>query len=255
MAAFGSLTASRIVPVEDFGWMMCIGIGLGFFVSFTFFPAILMLLPMTPPRGLKIRELGITRVFSQLSQWHTKWILVVAVTWTGMVIWGLTNVSLDNRFIDYFKADTDINQGMRFIDAQLGGTVPFDVVLRFEPYEAFSTEEDDFFAEEDPDPYPQRYWFTRDKLDKIEAVHRHMEEFREVGKVLSLTSLEDLAREFTDGEPLSNLEIAAILDLLPDDLRAQLIDPYASPETGEVRLNARVIEDGAIQVGDTLKKV
>ena len=29
MAAFGSLTVSSIVPVEDFGWMMCIGLVLG----------------------------------------------------------------------------------------------------------------------------------------------------------------------------------------------------------------------------------
>ena len=200
-----------------------------------------MLLPMASASGLEIRELGMTRVFSQLARWRAGWVVAFASVWVGGVVYGLMAVSLDNRFIDYFKHDTDINQGMRFIDAKLGGTVPFDVVLKFAPFEDFAGE-DDFFAEEEP--YAERYWFTRDKLDKIETVHRYMVSRDEIGKVLSLTSLEDLARQFTDGEPLSSLEIVAVLDLLPERLRAELIQPYASPATGEVRLSARVIESG-----------
>ena len=36
IAAFGSLTVSGILPVEYFGWMMCIGIVVSFLVTFTF---------------------------------------------------------------------------------------------------------------------------------------------------------------------------------------------------------------------------
>lgn len=241
MAAFGSLTASQIVPVEDFGWMMCIGIAIGFFVSFSFFPAVLLLLPIPRGGGMPIRDLALTRVLSELARWRSSRVIGFALVWVAAAGFGLTAVSLDNRFIDYFKRDTDINQGMRFIDSKLGGTVPFDVILTFPRYEEISAE-DDFFAEQDT--YPERYWFTRDKLDKIETLHRYMESRDMVGKVLSLTSLEDLAREFTDGESLSNLELVAVLDVLPDALRAELIQPYASPQTGEVRLTARVVESG-----------
>ncbi|MGB5335897.1 MAG: MMPL family transporter, partial [Woeseiaceae bacterium] len=38
MVAFGSLVVSGIRPVIDFGWMMVIGIGIGFVFSFTLFP-------------------------------------------------------------------------------------------------------------------------------------------------------------------------------------------------------------------------
>ena len=51
MAAFGSLTASRIVPVEDFGLMMCIGVLFALLIAFTLFPAVLMLLPRGRPKG------------------------------------------------------------------------------------------------------------------------------------------------------------------------------------------------------------
>jgi predicted RND superfamily exporter protein len=253
IAAFGSLTASQIVPVEDFGWMMCIGIGIGFFASFTFFPAVLLLIGRGETRVLLKQELALTRVFSHMARWRSGLVVAVAVVWAAVAVVGLGMVSMENRFLDYFEEDTDINQGMRFVDAELGGTVPFDVVLSFAPYEEFPFEEfgdsDDEFAEDDffedeAETYPERYWFTRDKLDVVQQIHRYVESRPEVGKVVSLTSLEDLARQFVDGRELSNIEVAAILDVLPEKLRGELIQPYASPATGEMRINARVIESG-----------
>jgi len=243
IAAFGSLTASDILPVEDFGWMMCIGIGIGFVTSFTLFPALLLLMGRGVTQVLLTKELGVTRFFSSLARWRAGTVTVVAVIWAGVAAVGVSMVSMDNRFLDYFQDDTDINQGMRFVDAQLGGTVPFDVILRFAPFEEYVDPDEDFFADEE-ETYPERYWFTRDKLDVVQQVHRYVESRSEVGKVLSLTSLEDLAREFTGGEELTNIEVAAILELLPEDLRGELIRPYGSPHTGEMRINARVIESG-----------
>ncbi len=243
IAAFGSLTASRIVPVEDFGWMMCIGIGIGFVTSFSLFPAMLLLMGRGATQVIAPHELAVTRFFSHVARWRAGVVACVAVVWAVIAVVGLGMVSMDNRFIDYFQDDTDIHKGMSFVDANLGGTVPFDVLLRFGSYEAYVDFEDDFFAD-DEETYPERYWFTRDKLDVVRRVHRYVESRPEVGKVLSMTSLEDLALQFTDGEQLSNIEVAAILEVLPQDLRAELIHPYASPATGEMRISARVIESG-----------
>jgi len=245
IAAFGSLMASTIKPVEDFGWMMCLGISLGFVVMFLFFPAVLRLLPARPSNRSLGRELTLTRVLSHAARWRSGAIVAVALGATVLAVVGLNRVSLDNRFLEYFKEDTDIYQGMRFIDAELGGTVPFDVILEFAPWEEPAASEDDFFFEpEAEDAYPQRYWFTRDKLDRLTAVHRYLAEQPAVGKVMSLTALEDVARTFTDGNKLSSAQIAAILGALPEELRAELIAPYADPPSGRLRLNARVVESG-----------
>ncbi len=272
VAAFGSLMASSIVPVEDFGWMMCVGIVIGFVVTFFFYPSVLLLLPIGNPGISLNEELALTRVLSHNARWRPSMVVAAGAMLAVVAVYGVSRVSLDNKFIDYFKSDTEINAGMRFIDEYLGGTVPFDVVLNFAPYEPlsgagiFEDEDGDDFAEPAADEasaddfsddfgddfaddgvgdtYPQRYWFTRDKLDKVTAVHRYVEGRDEVGKVLSLTTLEDLAVEFTDGRPLSNLEIAGILGLLPEHLRPELIEPYANPEHGRFRINARVIESG-----------
>jgi len=264
MAAFGSLMASSIVPVEDFGWMMCIGILIGFVVTFFLYPSVLLLLPMGNPGVTLNEELALTRVLSHNARWRPSIVVIAGLGLSVVAFYGVSKVSLDNRFIDYFKADTEINAGMRFIDESLGGTVPFDVVLEFPVYEPLTDEgvfddEDDFaedasgeefvddfaeFSDGEVDAFPERYWFTRDKLDRVTHVHRYMESRPEIGKVMSLATMEDLAKQFTEGEPLSNIEIAGILGLLPPDLIPELVAPYAHPETGRLRINARVIESG-----------
>jgi predicted RND superfamily exporter protein len=43
--------------------------------------------------------------------------------------YGLANLTVENRFIDYFKSDTEIYQGMHEIDEKLGGTTPLDIII------------------------------------------------------------------------------------------------------------------------------
>jgi predicted RND superfamily exporter protein len=248
MAAFGSLTASGIVPVEDFGWMMCMGILLSFFATYTFFPAVLLLMKNEVPSGDTVRTNHFIRVLGELTRWHPVAIVVISSVLSVLAYIGIQKVSLDNRFAEYFDTETEIYQGMHYIDQQLGGTIPFDVVLSFPPFEdEVLDEDDDFFFEdeEEADPYPERYWFSRSMLDRLEKVHRYLAAAPQVGKVLSFTALEDFAREFNDGEKLSSLEIVAVLGAIPPHLHEQLIAPYASPRTGQLRLSGRIIESGS----------
>jgi predicted RND superfamily exporter protein len=43
--AFGSLMTSDIAPVVQFGWIMCVGIGVAFLVTYSFFAGVLVLIP------------------------------------------------------------------------------------------------------------------------------------------------------------------------------------------------------------------
>ena len=47
-----------------------------------------------------------------------------------------------------FDESTEIHQGMKFIDEELGGTTPIDLVFTL-PEEEISIDEDDFFFSED----------------------------------------------------------------------------------------------------------
>jgi len=249
IAAFGSLTVSGILPVEYFGWMMCIGIVVSFLVTFTFFPAVLLILPKGQPDSNLMEANHMIRGLGQIVQWNPWLVACLGVLMAVAAYFGIARVSLDNRFAEYFDTDTDIYQGMYYLDTKLGGTIPFDVVLTFPAFEAQPLAQDDdaeedIFASEEEDVYPERYWFSRNKLDTLEKMHRFLQSKTQVGKVLSLTALEDFARDFTDGRKLTTLEIVAILGALPADLHAEIIKPYADPASGQLRLSGRIIESG-----------
>jgi len=249
IAAFGSLTVSGILPVEYFGWMMCIGIVVSFVVTFTFFPAVLLVLPKGQPDSNLMEANHMIRGLGQMVQWNPWLVACLGVLMAVAAYFGIARVSLDNRFAEYFDTETDIYQGMYYLDTKLGGTIPFDVVLKFPAFEAQSFAQDDdaeedIFASDEEDQYPERYWFSRDKLDTLEKMHRFLDAKTQVGKVLSLTALEDFARGFTDGRKLTTLEIVAILGALPADLHAEIIRPFADPASGQMRLSGRIIESG-----------
>jgi len=241
--AFASLMFTDIVPVEDFGLLMSIGVFVSLFMTYTFFPGLLLWLS----KGKVSKTLGetpfITSCFSFLVTRYTSIILFISLLSMLVAAFGISKLSLDNRFIDYFKADTDIRQGMIDIDQRLGGTLPFDVILKFPPYMAEQVDaEDDFFNE--GEKYPERYWVTPDKLKTLTELQNYIESLEQTGKVISLSNLEKVAMDFTEGKPLDALQIAGVLGAVPEAIRAELIDPYFSPYSGELLISIRAMESG-----------
>ena len=64
----------------------------------------------------------------------------------------------------------------------------------------------------------------------------------EIGKVLSVASGIKVARELKDGEALSELDLALVKTMLPDDIKDNLLSSYISEDENQVRISARVIE-------------
>lgn len=249
IVAFGSLLTSDIVPVVDFGWIMCIGILISLLVTYSFFASVLMLLPKGAAASTLGRDWGFTRVLQNLALNRRGWLWALALLATLGSAVGVTKLELGNRFVEFFRSGTEIHDGMVFIDEHLGGTIPMDVVIGFPPFDgpAESGADDgfDIFAADGvEEAYPERYWFTPEKLGVIQQLHDYLEQRPEIGKVLSLGSLEKVARRFNDDEALNYVELTAVLGMVPDDVRESLIEPYASPEAGEMRISTRLHETG-----------
>ncbi len=246
MVAFASLLTSRIVPVEDFGMMMAIGVFVSLVVTYSFFPAALLLIGRGKPDPRLDTTLTVTTMLSRLARHRSGWVIGSGAVILIVSAVGISQLSLENRFIDYFKEDTEIRRGMMYIDQHLGGTVPFDVIVSFRPYEDQELDPDDdfFFEEEEEDEYPERYWFTPDKIAVVGALQRYLSEQPQVGTLTSLADLEAVGRQFNDGRALDALELAVVLGAVPQDIREQMIEPYASPHTGELRINGRIQESG-----------
>jgi len=242
VVAFASLMTSDIVPVMDFGWIMSVGIIIAFLVSYSFFAAVLLLLPKGEASRTLKHEPALTRWLSGLAVNKASVLLAFMLFSFLFAAVGINRLSLENRFVDYFRADTEIHKGLAFIDRHLGGTVPMDVILRLDPFEGQQLDESSDFFTDAADDYPERYWFTPAKIEYLEELHGFLEAQPAIGKVLSLYNLELIARDFNDGRPLGAVELVAALDAMPEDLRRELIDPYAMPQSGRLRVAIRLHE-------------
>ena len=64
---------------------------------------------------------------------------------------------------------------MKLIDDKLGGTTPLDVIVKFPDKETKKKTDDDFDSWDDEDKDDAKYWFTRNKIDKITKVHDYLD--------------------------------------------------------------------------------
>ena len=156
---------------------------------------------------------------------------------------GITKLEVENSFINYFDKETEIYKGMKKIDDDLGGTTPLNIILKFPPKIIESKDDDNEFSEWDEDidtnEQKSKYWFTRDKMDKILKVHDYLDSLPEIGKVLSFGSILRVAEDLNKKE-LQSLEIAVLYSKIPDEIKKEIILPYISVEKDEARINVRI---------------
>lgn len=272
MVAFGSLVSSGIVPVVDFGWMMTIGVAVALAVAFLLFPAVLMLLPPGKPSGTLGRNVDATEALGRVTaRGPVATVLVFSVLAAGAA-WGISRLTVENSFIDYFDAETEIYQGMSYVDEHLGGTTPLDVLLDFpaletepagggedpfgDPFEDPFAEADDGGSEGEEADGIDRYWFTPDKIALVEQAHAYLDAQPETGKVVSLATLHEIAKSFNDGRALDAAELAFVIGAVPEQFRESLLRPYASPDANQARISVRMIEsDRTLQRDAFLERV
>ncbi|MBU2954047.1 efflux RND transporter permease subunit [Marinobacter sp. F3R08] len=249
IVAFGSLTFSGIRPVIDFGWMMTLGLTVAFLITFIVFPSLLTLLP--PPLDSRVTSdrIPFTDHFARLTEHFGKTVLIGSALITVFCVVGLSRLTVENSFIDYFKSSTEIHQGMITIDNRLGGTTPLDVVITDAPPPESADTSDPFAS--DCDPFvedcgeAQEYrdtWYTYQKMAELEAVHEYLDGLPETGKVLSISTTLDILARINQGEPLDALELAFVPAAVPDDLQDTLLTPYISEEHDQARFSIRILE-------------
>ena len=242
MVAFASLIISDIRPIIDFGLLMVLSIFIAFSVSFVFFGSLASLMN----KNLKDTNIdyssGFTTWINSLVVRFKNIILLISLLGFIFSIVGINKLSVENKFIDYFKPSTEIYKGLSLIDKKLGGTAPLDIIISA-PENNF---ENDYESEDDFDDFGLEteqygYWFNSQNLSYLEEIHDYLEARPEIGKVLSVSSAIKLA-EIVKGNKLDDLELALLRKVLPEDINNQLLSSYISEDDNQVRLSARVIE-------------
>ena len=202
--AFLSLIFSEIKPIIDFGWMMTFGLITSFIITFTLLPTLLNFAPTNNISVKKEQKSKITNLLSLISINNKNSIFLV----TGIVIifsiTGISKLEVENSFINYFDKNTEIYKGMKLIDEELGGTTPLEVIIKFPKKEKVKKSgEDDEFDDwgDEEDTNDEKYWFTKDKIDLITSVHNYLDSLPEIGKVLSFSSIIEIATQLNNNKP------------------------------------------------------
>ena len=256
--AFLSLVFSEIKPIIDFGWMMTLGLITSFIITFTLLPS---LINFVPTENISIKENKdsiITSFFSKVSQNNHKIIFMITGILIIFSLIGISRLEVENSFINYFNKKTEIYKGMKLIDEKLGGTTPLEVILKFPKKEKAKTEEDDEFEDwgDENENDIEKYWFTKDKIDKISSVHNYLDSLPQVGKVLSFSSIIDVATLLNNNKPLGTLEMGVLYTKIPESIKTEIIDPYISIKNNEARINLRIIDSQEnLRRNDLIKKI
>ena len=286
IVAFMSLVVSNIRPVIDFGWMMTMGISLALVVAFIVIPAGMMLFGKGKNPGDTDNSAAITSRFAVFTEKNGNLVLLIATALTALSIYGISRLEVENRFIDYFRADTEIYQGMEIIDTSMGGTTPLDIILQAPTFAAVEVDsfedsaddeygydeadeygEDDGFSDDDygddlsfdetpaEDALKDTYWFSSTGLADLAKLQAFIDAQPEVGKVSSLVQIYDVASDLS-GHKLNDFEIAFMRKSLGPDIYQQMVSPFLIEELDEARIQLRAMETGGqLRRADLLQKI
>jgi uncharacterized protein len=242
--AFLSLIFSGIKPIIDFGWMMTFGLLTAFIITFTLLPTLLSLVPTKNISVVEDEGSKVTQFLGKLSTNYQAPIFFVTFVLVGFSIYGISKLEVENSFINYFDKETEIYKGMKLIDEELGGTTPLEVILKFPEPKKEKNEEDDEFEDwgDEDQQNEEKYWFTKDKIDIIINTHNYLDSLPQVGKVLSFSSIIDVATQLNNNKPLGTLEMGVLYSKIPESIKTEIIDPYISIEDNEARISLRIID-------------
>ena len=256
IAGFASLVLCDILPVIMFGWMMIAGLIVSLIITFLLFPTVLILMPKDTPPNKQEWHFSLTSILARFTA--RRGTLIVGISGLLLVgsIIGISRLNVENSFIDYFHKTTEIHQGMKVIDQQLGGTTPLDIAIDFEqtateaePAETVAAQNEDTsdefdefdeFDEYDEAATDEKYWFNSAKMERVKEVHDYLDNLPETGKVLSLATLLSITEKLNGGKPLDSFELALLYSETPDKFKTMLINPYVSVEHNQVRFWVRV---------------
>ena len=260
ICAFLSLVLSGIKPIIDFGWMMTLGLIISLLVTFLLLPSLINLLSSDNDINLKKTEKSlVTSALSSFAQNHKILIFGPTLFIIVLSIVGIFKLEVENSFINYFDKETEIYKGMKKIDENLGGTTPLNIIILFHTNSETTSKENDEFEEWEEENNPledkSKYWFTRDKMDKIIKVHDYLESLPEIGKVLSFGSILRVAEDLNN-KKLQSLEIAVLYSKIPETIKKEIVSPYISVEKDEARISLRIKDSSKdLRRNDLNKKI
>jgi len=253
-----------ILPIIDLGNMMNIGVAVSLITAYILFPALMMLLKKSPPVLTFDHLFTLNQKFAKIVEHHGKSIVSVVLLLALFSSYGVSQLMVENSFINYFKSSTEIYKGMKSIDNKLGGTTPLEIVLTFpktsQPSKTnsstVSSSTDSFEDEFNAMDNEAQYWFTAQKMETILKVHDYLLSLPEIGHVSSLGTLSKVGHILKQGKDFDGVELALMYNEFPEEYKRILISPFVNIAHNEARFVIRVIDSNKnLRRNELLQKI
>ena len=135
-----------------------------------------------------------------------------------------------------------------------------DIILKFntKTNNEVSEKNDEFddWEEDENTSDDSKYWFTKDKIDRIKNVHTYLENLDHIGKVLSFYSIIEIATTLNNNNELGTLEMGVLYTKLPENMKREIVDPYISVTNNEARISLRIKDSSKdLRRNELIKKI
>ncbi|MHC6204244.1 efflux RND transporter permease subunit [Breznakiellaceae bacterium SP9] len=141
-AGFVSFCFTSIAPIKEFGIFASFGVLVSFLIAVTFIPALLLIRgpkQFHERKSSSIESSGedplstaIADTFTQITN-KRRFVLILTGVIVAISLYGVSNVIIDNVFVEYFREYTDISRSDAFIREKFGGSKVLSVVLEAPP--------------------------------------------------------------------------------------------------------------------------
>ena len=242
------------------GVMMSASIAVSLALAFLLFGSAMTLMPKLAPVRTFESKFGFTKYCAKFALEHGRAVYMIALAVLIFGLYGISKLRVENSFISYFKDTTEIHKGMQVIDTKLGGTVPVDILIKFnkpkfdeiaaknEPKDEF---DDEFAASANED----KYWFNQHKIDVAKKVHNYLENKRFVGHVSSMGTIVKIVENITR-KPIDGLILSILYEQIPQKYKDIILSPYVSIKDNELRFTARTLDsDDALRRDEFLREL
>lgn len=190
-AGFGSLALAPIPPVQVFGIFVAFGVLVAWFLTVTFIPAYILLMPEKWLKDFGFRakiggeeiEHPQTRLarFGALTTRKAKVVLGITIVLSGVAAYGISLIVINDNPVKWFEKDHEIRIADRKLNERFGGTYPAYLVL-------------DTKGEKDAFKKPEY-------LNYISELQTYLEKQETVGKTIALPTLvKTIYRELMSGD-------------------------------------------------------
>lgn len=239
---FMSLTTSNVQPVIDMGIYTSVGLGFSFFLTYTLFPAMVVL-----NKRLDVKSIEQTQNFwyTHLEKFYTYIIgrkIKILVIWSVITLFtgiAASQLKVNSYLLDGLNDEHPQRKAFRFFEANFSGSRPFELSIQL---------------------LGEGSIMSLENLHALDSIQNYLDTAYDVGSINSpVTLIKSFNRTTHAGSmdffklPNNDVEHKKLLKKLNKYGKKLNIEHLIDEEGGYIRMNGKMIDEGSILLNEKNK--